>query len=75
MSSEPDPRQAGSEKTYAEKIVKVLDSEMEVLVFERESKGLHSGLIVCQHILVAHAGFGGGGRLGLANVWPPPATW
>jgi len=44
---------------YAKQTVKVLGSEMEVLVFEPEGKGPHPGLIVCQHIPVAHAGFEG----------------
>jgi len=44
---------------YVKQTVKVHDSEMEVLVFEPEGKGPHPGLIVCQHIPVAHAGLEG----------------
>jgi len=58
VPSRLDPRQVGSEAIYAKKIVKVLDSEMEVLVSEPEGKGPHLGLIVCQHILVTHVGLG-----------------
>jgi carboxymethylenebutenolidase len=37
-------------------LLKVLDSDMEVLVFRPDGEGPHPGIIVCQHIPVSHAG-------------------
>lgn len=36
--------------------LKVLDSEMETLVFRPAGPGPHPGVVICQHIPVAHAG-------------------
>jgi carboxymethylenebutenolidase len=41
---------------YEKHVLKVLDSDMEVLVFRPDGEGPHPGLIVCQHIPVSHAG-------------------
>lgn len=41
---------------YEKQNVRVLDSDMEVLVFRPEGPGPHPALIVCQHIPVSHAG-------------------
>jgi carboxymethylenebutenolidase len=41
---------------YEKHNLKVLDSDMEVLVFLPEGEGPHPALIVCQHIPVSHAG-------------------
>ena len=42
--------------TYTTEHADVLGSVMEILVFEPEGAGPHTGLIVCQHIPTAHAG-------------------
>lgn len=41
---------------YSTETVSVAGSPMEVFVFQPEGDGPHPGLIVCQHIPVAHAG-------------------
>lgn len=41
---------------YRSENVKVLDTTMPVLVFEPEGEGPHPGLIIAQHLPVAHAG-------------------
>ena len=44
---------------YTKRIVEVQGSPMDVLVFEPQGKGPFPGLVVAQHIPVAHAGLEG----------------
>jgi hypothetical protein len=53
---------------YAKKIVKVLDSEIEVLVLEPKSKGPPRLLMVSASVLSAIAGAGGSHGLARATI-------
>ena len=57
-----------SETMYAKKIVKVLDSEIEVLVLEPKSKGPPRLLMVSASVLSAIAGADGSHGLARATI-------